>query len=745
MLSHRHHIRAYLQIALASLAFISCVGDKFADDMTDVELAALEGAPLYLAVQFHFDSNTPSTRDSYKDGDKDYEYGSGDEHAIGPTGNKIIFFDEGGKLYGIYTLTGKKTDDEYEDEFFTQEDGDSELEENEEAAFRRVRFVARKGQLPESCLVILNGKEDIIAKLDEYQANIQKALADKTPLPGVSVHDLLREFWDGANDPYQIGKVAGKDGDFFFTMTSAMQGSSGPASIKNNIRKTIPEAKEAAAKLYVERMVAKFSFEINNENAEGGTDKNIFYPSQYADLINVTSSKNLNEGTEEGRIARKWRVKVTGWNVNALETESHYFKNISANGGYFEGWNDNNNFRSYWSEDPHYDKEYNENRTGKTENLLYYPWQFRRAFDYNLNYYDDFDKTGKNLLRNYSFTDLKLGTNVFDKVVYVPENTYDAQAVLKTATYPGLDQRDELLACTHLLVGAELQIMKDDEVDDDDDFFEADEDDSGYRTPKDLFRDRNGFYYLSERECVAALVHDFNQLLKAEKRLCFTHYKDWDADLSGTEELVADTEGDYSLYYKNGNNWVELTESEVLNEGSFNDTELKMPIATIRKGDGKRMPWMEKLIEENRLAIGTSGGTATPSLKIYQPKPDNHETVVADKTKLAKTTGNDDDSYSYIKSLLYEWLGAIDHFKEGKMYYAQGIYNTLSSDDKPQDWGVVRNSWYKFNLNKISSIGIPVDDVEQPIVPERVDLNDEINVTIKIIDWHKISANISQM
>ena len=93
--------------------------------------------------------------------------------------------------------------------------------------------------------------------------------------------------------------------------------------------------------------------------------------------------------------------------------------------------------------------------------------------------------------------------------------------------------------------------------------------------------------------------------------------------------------------------------------------------------------------------------------------------------------------------MLYEWLGSIDHFNQGKMYYSHGVVdNPPIVDGKTLRYGVVRNNWYRFNLTNITGIGIPVDDINQPIVPERIGLDDQINFTIKIIDWHDVNLNI---
>ena len=100
------------------------------------------------------------------------------------------------------------------------------------------------------------------------------------------------------------------------------------------------------------------------------------------------------------------------------------------------------------------------------------------------------------------------------------------------------------------------------------------------------------------------------------------------------------------------------------------------------------------------------------------------------------------DYRNIVKSLLYEWLGALDHFSDGKMYYsAPVLHNGAGKSEKERnkyvlgDYGVVRNNWYKFNLSTITGMGTSVDNPGDPIVPNRVDINDVINVKISILDW----------
>ena len=59
------------------------------------------------------------------------------------------------------------------------------------------------------------------------------------------------------------------------------------------------------------------------------------------------------------------------------------------------------------------------------------------------------------------------------------------------------------------------------------------------------------------------------------------------------------------------------------------------------------------------------------------------------------------------------------------------------------DFGVVRNHWYKLEVEELVKPGIPVSVPTQPIIPN-VDPEDRyIGVNIHIIPWHVINQNIT--
>lgn len=586
-----------------------------------------------------------------------------------------------------------------------------------------------------SCLVVLNAPE-LYKELKKLKENAEKG---ETPMS-----EILSMVWNNADDPRRIGRYEEEGHDTYFTMTSSVyfdKDGSQQVEVKisdDNIIETSDTAETIRKKIitvHVERMVAKFSFGL----PEG--DQTIFYPNDADDTqedfpggsgIMNTDIVMFDGFAEDGSLKyapTRWRIKITGWGINALEQSETFFKQINKSDGYLSGWNwnDAENYRSYWSVDQNYDEP------------EVYPWQYRWAMDSpKIIYYKEKEKG--NVLRNYSFNELSLGGDNFGTVLYTPENTFNWATVKDKSVLNG---RDELLACSHLLLGAELQIKDEASAKADGATVE-----NGYVGNHDWYRDRSGFYYRSEQECFAALVHAFNRTLESQDVMEFIPY-DWergdtitvelpaglDKKEYSTTSLVANTSGGYSIYYYDGHDYKPLTKDVILA-----NYEGPMAKATLKGGDAKRLPWIEDAIDNGWLTI-RNGDKELLTFHYRHSLPNGDveasQEIVADKDK--------DHYVDYVKSLLYEWLGAVDHFCNGKMYYPRGIDNPLSKTEEesmPGRYGVVRNNWYRFILSDVNSMGIPVDDPDQPIIPERVESRDQINLSIKILDWHEFNTSI---
>lgn len=729
-------MKLFLPALLAILALGACNKDKFGDGALDADKSA--SRKNNYVVYFDIRTNDDAvTRASYSDiedaGSGDLVYGSEEEHAIG-RGNFAFFFKENNQLIAISNI--------YLDSHRHNTDGDEQvkdengnLKDNIEARYA-AKMELDSENLPNSCLLLLNALH-----LEDKLKDITDKMSDENNPATFTLTDILALVDEvGKNEnPFLIGRDG--EGNKYFTMSNAVY-------VKDNKLQTavpipdgfiqqtpVPDPKKALT-VYVERMVAKFTFEIQPK--ENGT-----YKTEFSGKMDESSPLTMFTGVaDDGTLeytAIDWRVELKWWSINALETKNFVFRNLeqSDKTDFPSGWSDPNNYRTYWSLDPHY----------AYEEIKQYPWQYRDMLDDRENnpHYPNFsnyetlhaDAIDQNLLRNYSYSDFEnffpkdgsFAEKLDDIVVYTPENTYDYLAY--SSNYKdfskSLDGREHLLAGTHLIVGGVLKtdfsaLCRNGNVGEK--FKSKYGNENGF-VAHDLYRDRSGFYYESEDECFRSLIHAFNMTLKSQKTMLFTYYS-WngeDKQNNGKRYVVRPSDLPYNIYFDDNqmtyHNFDDYSELDSQN-GEREYTYHMIP-ATIKDGDGKRLPWPAgvKLSIKNTLA------------------PYDELTTIYDEENKSTVYGL--DLQNVIKSLLYEWVGAADHFHFGKLYYARPVSNP---EGKSVFYGTVRNSWYHYVLTDVTGIGTPVDDPDQPIVPIDVEIKDLINIRMEVLDWHRIDRNV---
>ena len=448
----------------------------------------------------------------------------------------------------------------------------------------------------------------------------------------------------------------------------------------------------AAVNAYVERLAAKFRVTFENEAYNLPDADRIFTPEDN-ELVVFTEVTNsgvpfYDNYDEKTGIPYTYKVRITGWSPNALEQESYLFRNFNPTGGYFTGWSNPGYKRVYWSEDRNYKK-------------AKYPWQFRRVIDNTgIPVYQNND----NILRNLPFTELEV--NAFGgTALYAPENTYD---YTDEGFASALNNRPEMLAGTHIIVCAELLTNIENP-----NVWEA----------KDLYRDRNGSIYKSELDCALAFVNSMNHILESHSYLKFTY---WDWSNGGVEEkLFVDTHGDYALYYNN-----RKLDSNYVRELYSQGVSLTAP-AEFKGGDGKRILWNDNITIKD-----SNGKTLDTYSNIDEVNSKNN-------VKLRPSTVND------IKSAIFENLGSVDHFANGKMYYAvpvgyfkSNVTGNTGVNDKYSIYGVVRNSSYEISIRNVTGMGTSVDNLDDPIIPNTVKTSDHLYFGFKILDWHPFETTV---
>lgn len=667
---------AFLSIGLLT----SCsYGNMEADINPDEEENSYFALDIYSPELISESNGGPSTRGT---DEEDYEDGSDKEHDLSSLLSYAILFDENGIVSSV-TLLRELEKVEIKNGY--------EKKPYEEYAYRGVVSL-KKNEWPKYCFLVLN----CYSQYNELRA-----------LKGESIEYVKKALW--TEQERKLKNDIGFDNMGHFTMTnvSYVEGNEVknltdiPADLK--YWPTVEEAKKSDSKVtvYVERMVAKFetSFKYNEEN------KIIYRPYNINQITIATYSEQDDDGNPNfNYIPYNWEIEVLGWGMNGLETSSRFFKYIQTPqyfpGGnvaqYFPDWNDAANKRSYWSEDPHY-----------TSGV--YPLQYRRAYDLPAgetreNYSSDENNGFKKFsLRYFSFNEFcNQGIKNF---LYTPENTF----INSTELDSQLEYRGNLIAGTHLLVLAQL-CLNNPMVG------------SEYGPVSNLYGDRIGVYYLTEKEAFAGFVRAINRKLESQADMQYKYY-DWTgADTSENETTKTyNSSGKLKLWYVDGSeklllNWETIGQLEEKFKKANSEKEYLFSIqASVKNGDGKRLPWIDglKILDENG----------------NLPKDNDGKEI--------------DLSLEDLKSVLYEWYGAWDHFNDGKMYYAIPVMHSPKSENGIMDvYGVVRNHLYKFNVVDVIKFGVPIDNPDEPIIPNEIIGHDQLKVDAKIIAWHFIDLYV---
>ena len=612
----------------------------------------------YMAMNLQMSGD--DTRASVGD---EFEFGNNGEVALASNaGHYAIFYNSESKVpVAIASLTGMNKDESGDKNaiysvVFATIVGRSEYKED----FEKL----------EKCIVLLNSS----VQMTELWSKTETELLSTT-----------------VNSPYYTDS----NGIQYMTMSNAIYAEGNTAKVSSTVdpTKIFPTQMEAieqawkgnaAVTAYVERLVGKVKLRYENEAYNQGAEK-IFTPSNNemitCEKINENGIPYYSDKHANGN-RYQYRIKVTGWGINALEQESYLFRQIQPNRGYFTGWNNAGVKRAYWAEDPNYGR-------------ATYPSQFRPAVDNTaIHYY----KGRNNILRNRSFTELNASHGIYN---YALENTYD----FADATFSNLhDGKLEYLAGSHIILCAELQSNIEDGVN-----FKA----------TDIYRDRTGNFYRNQKECIKAMVSIFNNQLESHSFLKYTYY-DW-TNGGGNTTLYAMTKGSYNL-------WIGNTKVTGANIDQIADNLLSD--ATIAQGDGQQILWTDDF------KIKDDQGN---ELQIYTLIDE-----VDSKNNKKLRTANPND----IKSLIYQYVGAMEHFNGGKMYYAipLGLVKAANDNSTTQSkysiYGLVRNCVYDILIHDITGLGTSVDNVNEPIIPNKTYNNERLFISFDILDWHLTEQNV---
>ena len=536
------------------------------------------------------------------------------------------------------------------------------------------------------------------------------------------------------------------------------------------------------AMIHVERMVAKFSQPSLDTEVYGS--QRFFRPSDNVPHLVVYDW--IGEESHSQEI--DWRIHLLGWTINGSESKSFMFKNLPPaqkdilKDWDMDNWNEEGNYRSYWSVDPHY--HYDSTKTGIHDND-FYPWQYRKAADLSETVSWEAAADPKYdihpALRYNTFNEIG-----WPETRYLAENTYNQDQSIE---WP-LDNRTEFLAGPHLLLTGEVYLKGQESV--------------GSYLPsfgpvKDLYCDRIQRYYLTEMDFFKMFVTEFSHSVADQWTMTFP-LLDWhDPSHKITAKYQAEPVGEYKLYFRAPADMFEALNNtgDATSQGLYDnlmaepyykvsgedrydydedkdyyfwsvsfslldalqymkDNKINLPRflqdiidangsifstnAQIYQGDGRMIPWLEHLhvrkLQENWTPDVTNGETEHDhplialNFKLAEGEDENSDVSPEEKNK-------EDFRSNIYKSFIKDWWGPVDHFAGGRMYYAGSIQHQNGSFDSLQTYyGTVRNHWYRFIVSGINSLGTPVDDPDQPIIPDKYAYKDQMTNYTEIVGWH---------
>ena len=703
------------RIGLLSMAAVGLVG--CADKLTD-DVAQTQGDEAENYVVFKIGSIGSETRAT--PGNGDFHEGLAEEHAVSTKAgvNFVYFFDENGNAASddssipLEVLGQIESDDAYHNDHNSSYDSDAQ----EKIYQARIKGTKEELKKYKQCLVILNGAPEQLVRMKNK------------PLNGI-LEELNKDMgWltDGGTKYFTMSNTVYADGSEVKSATTVYP--------DKQICTTMAEAQANPIVVHVERVLAKF--ELNNK-VDGNTttlitketeieptpnaaddDKNLYItlmtstkePEEDSATEGTTGDNGTvgNDGSESPdhytewvSTKHKWKVKIVGWGMNATESATYWVKNLkfddSVQFGEWKpeydgdlntiGWNDKARLRSYWAVDPHYNKEASDK----------YPHQYRDAFDNDKivpgNDGSNTNKVKNGFVLNYNtyndFAPNKFPTNGYH---YTVENTFDYPWFTEGTKYDfkGYDYKR---TSTHAIVAAELLIA------------DQEGDAPTSYSAKTVYQ-YDSYYWLAD--AAKAEYKDMPESLKKYmlNQILFhwaleNDYKELCTDDKCTNPLVASS--------KNFDEYFEVV------------------AATVEGGDGRAMMKLQ------------SGK--------YLYFMDKDGKIVS----IANASGNlyiDD----FNKEYLYQY-GTARRFDGGKMYYYIPIKH-MSADNSASTaadyeynvgkWGVVRNHWYRLNINAIKNPGIPVDNPGQPIIPnDDPDQDYYAAFEIVILPWHVIDNNVT--
>lgn len=709
---------------LTAMIFTGCIMEHFETEFSDIP--AGEGdlmevtLPGYLAINLNIPGNVstradgnnkPSVGDEFHDGEtSEYSLAPGRYHYI------ILYTNGDNKDERvILPLTIDDSDIDYTSGNYDQTDNEGNV-----TSYDNLTFVINKiyvtTEFPNR---LFNNKDEVSNFLEKYTdgnvlLNFSSEIIKNSDNNYSTSEEYLKSISCNQLRGLELSDYTIKVGNTsYHTMSNEVSVNNNKYSFKfdyGRVYDTREEAKSAAKQgnvfisCPVERVSTKYTVEFAEELKNQPSQEEILltiYPKSTVKLFDNTKGENgLIIGTDSYEIAYKdkgWELDVLGYGMNAQEESSYLFKKLTKT-DYFNDWYDS--YRGYWAEDLHYTIT-----GGKNGNIKNYPDQFRQAIE-GMNDVRNLHKGGlkddgnldlNNIneecyLKFYSFNEFKQRK---DATIYTHENTYENGSLL--------GKRGYFSASTHLIMVGAVRV-------------------NDVASGSDLYVDQNGIFFTTEKDILSNKLQILNSIiLPGGVHGLRVIDANW-LRLSGYEE-------DNSIDHLTILNWPVNSVLWVEQNNTFREVtaeDLRLIPAEIAGGDGSVLIAPKSELVQFCLAPAVTDENGNRDM----------DRILENQSFI---DGNQ------LISLIHKSIGSIDHYKEGFTYYPAGIPHA-KSQTYPDcgSYGSVRNNWYSLTVKSVDGLGLPVDDPDQPIIPTQLVKRDYLNMTVNILNWHKISQGIPE-
>ena len=686
------------------------------------------------------------------DDDTDYEFSKGElyEYDLSPNpeSHQAFFFDNLGNYYGSAMITSESLKPGQGGHGGSDNSHNADKDYPKEEVFYTLltSYPSSRALAPNRALVVINGNPKILTELDRQLKAEKKYAAMSRAL------QWLGTDYPGLEPENANLGVSTYKNTIYFTMTNStfMPRESETGTLQTAVEVSDKffdypeEAMEHPVQVYVERVVAKYSVEYKGKDIahQERIDPEVWDKTKYVPAAQLpVTTFNPDKYFEISPEYSDWWIEVSDWGTNALEETSFLFKNVMpANDSwrydtpwqitqsFYRGWNDPGYHRSYWAVDRHYLADDENYRFADDEDYMY-PTQYRAAggLKTGVKYFDEGgNEESNNLALKYIPYN---GIGQHRLKAYSLENTY--------ADTEGLRDHRPLHYGTHILLAAKLHI-------------------TALNESENLYYAYSTFWQSKEdymKYAFAKLRGSFYALFAFPDEV--PQLKHWKSGDSKSLEHFKTRYGkmaDQEFYKKVGDKYESITFDDVT------ESFFELATAYTEHGDGRQI-LEHREGDDNKIYILCPAS-----------KPEDGDNAEGEENN-AEGEGNDEGSVEVleyteileddIKTLIYSFVDPVDHFTGGAMYYAIPIkHNDVTVElatydkDNPQtdalgrtlglysvgNFGVVRNHWYKINVKAIGSVGTPVDNPDQPIVPNDPDPVKNVAVEIKILPWRVVDS-----